>query len=371
MLDSLTLVHIAPLTWQRPNGVTHSVPSLIAAQNAVPGVQAGLILSSDALGEMPPLGFPVWGYRAILGREGLHGLPEPFCRPDLAIFHSTFVPVHGRIARLLQRHRVPYILCPRGGLTGRALATKWLKKRLGRLWFFDRLVAHAQAIHYLTPGELEASGPWDRPVIVVGNGTWPPPPTCLARPGQQARRHLTFLGRLDIQQKGLDVLLEACALVADRLRAAHATVSLYGSDFRGSTARLASHIAQRDLASVVKLSGAVMGQAKAAALRQADVFLHPSRFEGHPNAVLEALSYGVPCLVSRATNVADEIVAAGAGWEVPLDPQGLGEALVRVVHMDSSELLAYGQRARQWILQQYTWDRIAKKTVDAYRRFAA
>ena len=42
-----------------------------------------------------------------------------------------------------------------------------------------------------------------------------------------------------------------------------------------------------------------------------DLFIHTFRFEGHPIAVLEALSYGIPCLLTPGTNMAGEVEAAG------------------------------------------------------------
>jgi glycosyltransferase involved in cell wall biosynthesis len=122
---------------------------------------------------------------------------------------------------------------------------------------------------------------------------------------------------------------------------------------------------------LVKLSGPVVGDAKAALLRRADVFLHPSRSEGHPMAVLEALAYGVPCLVTPVTNMAEEVAAAGAGWKMEPSPQGIAAGIRKAVTDGIDALQAAGEKARRLAVENYGWDKIAARSVEAYRKYAA
>ena len=63
---------------------------------------------------------------------------------------------------------------------------------------------------------------------------------------------------------------------------------------------------------VLKLCGPIAGADKKKVLKDADLFLHTSRSEGHPMGVLEALAYGIPCLLTPGTNMASEVAASGA-----------------------------------------------------------
>ena len=58
----------------------------------------------------------------------------------------------------------------------------------------------------------------------------------------------------------------------------------------------------------------IAGKAKEELLLNTDLFIMTSRLEGHPMGLIEALAYGVPCLVSRGTNMYDEVLSSNAGW---------------------------------------------------------
>ena len=91
-------------------------------------------------------------------------------------------------------------------------------------------------------------------------------------------------------------------------------------------------------------------------LSLADLFVFPSRFEGMPNAVLEAMSHGLPVIATAVQGV-DEIILDGEnGLLVPLeDPQALSNAILRLLR-DPAERRRLGLAARQTIEKGYTVD---------------
>jgi glycosyltransferase involved in cell wall biosynthesis len=365
----MIVLHCAPVFWGRPNGVTACVPRLIAAQ-ADQGTAVALGMTLADQGGRPEFSFPVFPRDILLrGRRGLD-LPAPFDRPDVVVFHSTYIPAHAAIARKLRRSGVPYLICAHGGLTRFAGRQKWFKKGLGDLLFFNRVIRHARAVQCLTQGEAAVSGHWGRPMFVVGNGIDLPPSESLASPGQTAQRRLAFIGRLAIEHKGLDLLLEACALIRRELQGHHARVELYGPDQAGSAKWLADRIRSMGLSEVVSLGGPVYGAEKSRLLQQTDVFVHASRWEGHPMSVLEALSYGVPCLLTPGSNMADEVARCGAGWPVESSPSAIAAGIVKILASDRQTLQQAGENARRLVAREYTWDQIAQRSVEAYSRYA-
>jgi glycosyltransferase involved in cell wall biosynthesis len=367
----MILLHAAPVSDGAIGGPHVSVPSLTAAQNGLDGVIAGLLVTSPAKRKPSDDRFPVFPHQMILGEKGRIGLPAPFDAPDLVVFHSTYIPVHATIARRLRDAGIPYVICPRGGMTRYAQRQKWLKKRLGNLLFFGKLVARSKAVHCLTEREASASRGWHRPVVVEGNGVYPPDEVSLASPGRSPRRRIIFLGRLAVRIKGLDLLLDACADVRSELIRRGAKVELYGPDDRGSTAWLTARIAHLGLKDVIAMYPPVMGESKTLLLARADAFLHTSRSEGHPQAVLEALSFGLPCLVTPGTNVADELAAAEAGWVVEPSAASIAEGLRRILDEDDDRLRRLGANAREFAVSRYHWRHVAARTTELYRRCVA
>lgn len=374
----MILLHVAPVNWQRPNGPGVSVPALVTAQNALEGIEAALLNTFPAPQELD-LPFPVFSLRETPGPGGRLGLPAPFDRPDLAVFHCPYVRSQAAIARRLVRLGVPYVLCPRGGMTRQAVSHKKWKKRLGNLLFFRRMVDGARALHCLTEREADESAHWQRPAFVVSNGVdlpsrsggFPPGGRASGTPRSSPDRRLVFIGRLAARHKGLDLLVDACALARPHLVSSGARVELYGPDHQGDGKRIAERIAALELGGLVQLRGPISGGAKEELLGRADVFLHTSRWEGLPMAVLEALARGVPCLLTPGTNVASEVARAGAGWQVEPTPAGIAARLRQVVRSDRGELAAASAEARALAAGQYAWPQVAARSVEAYRRYAA
>jgi len=366
----MIILHAAPISGKELTGHRASVPGLTAAQNRMDGVEAALLITVPNHGPPARAGFPVFDMGAVFANGGQLGLPAPFHRPDLVVFHSTYIPFHGRIGRRLRKSRIPYIICPRGGMTRDAQQHKWLKKRIGNLLFFRKMVTHAAAVHCLTQREAAATVGWNRPVFVVGNGV-PLPPVCeLAAPGSSPQLRLVFIGRIAMEHKGLDLLVEACGRLREQLRKRGAKIEIYGPDYEGDGKLLIQLIAKWRLEDLVSWRGPVVGEAKDSVLRQTDVFLHTSRYEGHPMAVLEALSFGVPCLLTPGTNMADDLTSAEAGWVVEPSAAGIAAGLEKVLRAGRRQLQVAGFKARLMAARDYCWEQVAARTVQAYRQFA-
>jgi glycosyltransferase involved in cell wall biosynthesis len=367
----MIVLHTTPIKLGKISGVSASVLNLIKAQNARRDVDAALVARGAERDRVAEMGFPLFDRIRFRGHSGQLDLPAPFDRPDLVVFHSTYFPADARIAAKLSRAGIPYVFCPQGCITCDAQAHRKWKKKIANLLYFNRFVGDAAALHFVSPREAAMSSGWNRSVFVVSNGTQLPAASELASPGRSSPRRIVFIGRLALEHKGLDLLLDACALVRSQLRGRGVRVELYGPDHQGGQRALRRRIARLRLHELVALNGPVIGDAKASLLQQTDVFLHPSRYEGHPISLLEALAYGLPCLVTPGTNMAEEVTAAGAGWVVEPSPAGIAAGLEEVLQTDGPTLQEAGSNARQLALREYTWELAASRSLEAYRKWAA
>jgi glycosyltransferase involved in cell wall biosynthesis len=101
-------------------------------------------------------------------------------------------------------------------------------------------------------------------------------------------------------------------------------------------------------------------------LSAADVFVHPSRSEGLPLAILEAMASGLPIVATRVGGVPEAVIDGVTGLLVPPgDPAALARAIRRVLDSgDRGAGLAHEGRARAE--QEFSVDAMAQRYCDLY-----
>lgn len=231
-----------------------------------------------------------------------------------------------------------------------------------------RRVAMCQALTGKDVHDLAALGVPDARIALVPNAVEPAVPgdaaRFRARFGIDAARDIVlFLGRLH-RIKGIDVLIDAFA-ASDP---AGATLVVAGPD-DGVGPALDRQIAARGVVDRVVRTGHLDAAGKADALAAAQVFVLPSRTEGLPVAVLEALAAGLPSLVSTACNV-PEVETAGAGRVLPCDPNAFARALRELLD-DPAQRRAMGQRAVELVERSFSVERVIEHLEALYARVAA
>ena len=107
------------------------------------------------------------------------------------------------------------------------------------------------------------------------------------------------------------------------------------------------------------------GTELAAMYASAGAFVLPSSHEGQPIAMLEALSYGCPVVLSDIPPHREVQTSIGR-YFTPGDVEGLAEQLRAVAASDGATRLDETERAR--ILREHNWRRIAEKTLAVYQQ---
>lgn len=101
-------------------------------------------------------------------------------------------------------------------------------------------------------------------------------------------------------------------------------------------------------------------------LQGLNAYAHISLYEGLPNAVMEAMSSGLPCVVSNTTGSAELVEDGKTGLVIaPDSPEELGRALIRLAR---NPVLAQrlGQNARLSIQQHFSIATMVEKTLMVY-----
>ena len=107
-------------------------------------------------------------------------------------------------------------------------------------------------------------------------------------------------------------------------------------------------------------------------MRAADVFVLPSRREGLPVALLEAMSCGLPCVASRLPGATDTIISHGEnGLLVPVgDAAAVADALATVLR-DAPLAATLGARARATVRERFANTDVAGEWLKAYTQAGA
>lgn len=275
---------------------------------------------------------------------------------DVAHVHGLFTYTAIAGAACALRRGVPYILRPLGSLNRAGFRRRPLLKQLSMALVERRVLRRAAAVQYASEQERHEAAALrlgehavvvPNPVALAATGI-PPHPTGHFRarhPWLIGRTVALFLGRID-PIKGLDLLLPAFA----QARARHHELALVlaGTGEAPFVTRLQAEAARLGLADSVCWAGFLEGEAKLAALADADMFVLPSYSENFGVAAAEAMGVGLPVIISDRVGIHQEVAAAGGGLVVAPAIHAIAEAIVTLAE-DPEGRQELGRRAQRFV----------------------
>ena len=351
----MRILHIAAINNNPCTGVPVAVPQHLKAQKEFADV---------ALLNMLP--YPIEGIdKCFIGDDYLtiESLPDYFSRPDLVVFHEVYYIKFIKISSDLKKRKIPYIIIPHGSLTKEAQNKKRTKKIIGNLLLFSRFIRGAIAIQYLSGKECERSN-FGKNKFVEPNGITLPL-EYKKYPSNKDLIQLVYIGNLSISIKGLDLLLEALNKVKSLVRKTHLRLDIYGPNTGTRHEDIRQLISHFELEDTVFLHDAVIGEEKKRILLNADAFIQTSRSEGLSMGILEALSYGIPCIVTQGTNLREIIEENNAGWGADNTPDSIGIAIKHFIS-NQDKLQQKSENAIRLIKERFEWSVVANRTISKY-----
>lgn len=200
------------------------------------------------------------------------------------------------------------------------LPSAWNALRAVTYPYADAIVVQTEAVR----GRLGER--WGAPVRVIPNPV-EPPAVPLARPEPTADEgRIVAAGRLD-RQKGFDLLLEAFSRLAVRHDGWQLVIWGEGPE----RPNLEAQMVRLGLQGRASLPGAFRD--RAAAYGAGDLFVLPSRWEGYPNTLCEAMAWGLPVVAADCASGPAEIVTPGVDGALvaPEDPAALAVTIDRLI----------------------------------------
>jgi glycosyltransferase involved in cell wall biosynthesis len=212
---------------------------------------------------------------------------------DLLVLHGGWILQNIVAGRQALAAGIPFIV------TGHGVYNDWVFNRnavLKRAWsvlFERRHLERSAAVHIFFIEEgigISRIGP-KVPLIVAPNGI----PSSMRKWDGGSGGYLLWFGRFDPYVKGLDLLLQAIALIPAMQRP---VLRLHGRDQAQGKAFISNMVRDLNLERWVTVGEPIYGREKDDVLTRASGFVYPSRHEASPMAVAEAVGAGVPTLVA-------------------------------------------------------------------------
>ena len=303
------------------------------------------------------------------------GLKKTLVRkiPDFDLVHiQELWHYPGYIASKIARSRnVPYIVTIHGELNEWNLQQKRLKKQIYMTAIQRGILQKSAALHAITQAESDRIRQLEieTPVAMIPNGihteefeNLPDRSQFVSRyPELENRMIVLFLGRIQ-QKKGLDILAQAFGNLARTRDDVRLVVA--GPDEDNTLTEVKTILKSHGALEKAVFPGMLTGEQKLEALSAADIFALTSYSEGFSVALLEALSAGLPLVITDECNF-PEVGDSRAGFVVRPNDSVIASALVSL--LDSADLRReMSENARRLVRSNYTWERIAEKMFTLY-----
>ena len=254
---------------------------------------------------------------------------------------------------------VPYVVSLRGGdvpgfrpydfalyhrLIGPLLHIIWRRAKV--------VVANSEGLR-----ELGRSFDNNVPIDVIPNGVSMSQFKSKDRNWDPAR--LLIVGRV-VYQKGIDQLLNALAGLLDL----DWDLTVAGDGPQREPLEKMAH--QFGIADRVRFLGWQSKDDLLGKYQQANLFVYPSRHEGMPNVVLEAMATGLPVIASNIAGNEELVLHGKTGLLVQSDDlSGLREA-IRELILAPGRRRKMGATAQKRVEEQYTWANTATQYIEVF-----
>ena len=283
------------------------------------------------------------------------GMKEALRNVDVLVLHSGWVLYNTIAARAARSVGVPYVVEPRGAYDPHITRRRSLAKRLWWKLFERRLLERSLAVHVFFDSEIDhlRSLGYRGPVVIAPNGV-----EAVDHVSWQGGADIVWLGRFDPEHKGLDLLLDALALIDPDERP---RLRLHGPDWRGQKAKFVESVQAKDLGRWVIVAEPVYAEAKWEALSNARGFVYPSKWEGFGISLAEAVSIGCPALVTPYP-FGKFLAQRDAAFLAPSEAHGLARGLVELA--TSERAAEVGSNGARVVREELSWLDVAGRWLE-------
>tara|TARA_S200000501_G_scaffold325079_1_gene322717 strand:- start:398 stop:1474 length:1077 start_codon:yes stop_codon:yes gene_type:complete len=291
--------------------------------------------------------------------------------PTIVHLHGLW-RVHTRITNNLLKANIPYVITPHGMLDKWALNQSQVKKFISWYLWEKKALHNSSFIQVLSSGELEAikkiNSDWK--YHLISNGIVMPSkknlklneyPKSWEKKIPRNSNVLLFLGRFH-KKKGINELIKAWNVVSQYSYSKNWWICFVGS----GNLKILQNFDNLSENKRILVSEPVFGLEKEKVFRNSSAFILSSFSEGLPMAALEAMSYGLPCLISENCNL-PETLNIGAAIKTNPSVNEIIKSLKYLIKMNDKQKKKISELAYNYVSLNHNWSKLTSQLNDLYR----
>lgn len=305
-------------------------------------------------------------------KELIEALEDNRHELDGVVLHCTYNARAAVLYKHLKRLNIPYIFMPHDPYVAELRHHHAIRKCFFWHIYEKKMLKGAEVVQLLSEDHEESLREMgcETPVAVIPNGceieTLSMIPAEVTPPGKSERVRIQFVGRMDRNHKGLDLLIEGFAEFLKLDISEGVDLYLTGKDWEDREV-LESMVKGLNVSDRVIFTGARQEHSMVIH-SEADIVVLVSRFDGFGLCIVEAMLASRPVLVSSRTGIAGHVDKAEGGWIVEPTPLSIKDGLCLAMK-ERAKWPEMGERNHAYVTKNLTWDQVAVETLNLYQKY--
>jgi glycosyltransferase involved in cell wall biosynthesis len=306
-----------------------------------------------------PLTSHIWQFSA----EYFRWIRRNIQRFDAVLIHSLFLSHSFYVSAIARKNHIPYAIRPHGSLNVEDMARNRLQKLLYMSVIEKRNLKGASFIFCTSQREADEAvrfGNFRTEVIPLGVDA-----NVISDrdPAFVDRNLVAFIGRLT-GKKGIDIIIESIPLILAENPAAEFVIA--GPDDEDLQAGFEALATKLGVSAALTFPGHLDATARNELLSKAGAFVLPSIDENFGIGVAEAMTAGVPVVITRGVSHASYVTEYGAGLISTRTPESFASKVSAILNLHETDFQSMSSNAQRLVRDKYSWSRSADQLVKSF-----
>jgi glycosyltransferase involved in cell wall biosynthesis len=275
---------------------------------------------------------------------------------DIIHIYSWYHHIGIEFFKTAKKYKIPLVFTAMGTLQNDAHSFYNTQKSIIDLFFTKKIIDYASVLHSVGHSEIESYihyGGKKEKIIQIENAInlkdfeLKNPSNILKKLNIITKQYILYLGRIH-QKKGIELLLNSFneSHIDDKI-----CLVIAGSGESDYVQKIKKNVIDFGLTNRVKFTGHVSHDEKLTLIKSAKLFSLISKSDIHPHAIQEALTMGIPVVISKESDY-PEVEEYKAGIIVNLDVKEIAHAFEKLLS-NEDELTIFSNNAKKLIQENF------------------